>query len=473
MNDRVILCERGWRARLTLRLKSNFEGHNHADYMARVDTARWLSVAAMVCTLGHVAACSSKSANDGGPANQAGTAAQSTSGATTGASATSGPAGGSTATNGASGGSAKGGSSEATGGKSGAMMAAANGGSGPSKQGGGGAGSGTPANTNAGAGAGGGTSPSGAGGMGSPSFCSGCSQENPNKMDMTVHLHHVHLNVTSRETTEQFYEKHLGAKRIKLNDTSEALHTEPVMLLMDETATPPDSNLPTALQHVGWGSSDVGAWYDKAHQDGVEPDTRAGFTLFNTNDTPTIGEKMTGGNPLTLFGMAPPPCVPESDNFSYMYVLGPDKERIEVWSGADLRVNHVHFTTPDVTMTSSWYTKFLGMPANSNINIYLVYVDDILFFFEPIGVASDYKPTDDHSIGHIAFSVTDLGAWMQRAQDQKVEVVAPPAPSNGFMSFFVRGPDGLLVELVQAEPLKELCPPSAAMGGSAGTGGMP
>lgn len=413
--------------------------------------ARCWSVVLAILLFGAAAACSSKS--DDGRVAQAGSAAHST---TSSGSSTTGPTGGS-ATSGVSGASATGRSTQVTGGQGSPAQLAGKGGTSPATSAGGGAGS--IAATGAGAGAGGTLEQAGGGGMSSPGFCSGCSTEQPNKMDMTVHLHHVHLNVTSRETTEQFYEQHLNAKRIKLNDTTEALHTTPVMLLMDETATAPDGNLPTALQHVGWGSLDVGAWYDTAHRAGVQPDTRAGFTLFNTNDTPTIGEKMAGGNPLTIFGMAPPACVPKADDFSYMYVLGPSMERIEVWSGADLRVNHVHFTTPDITATSTWYTNFLGLPQNSNLNIYLVYVDDILFFFEPIGVASDYKPTDNHAIGHIAFSVTDLSAWLERARDQKVEVVAQPAASNGFMSFFVRGPDGMLIELVQAEPLKELCPP--------------
>jgi hypothetical protein len=55
--------------------------------------------------------------------------------------------------------------------------------------------------------------------------------------------------------------------------------------------------------------------------------------------------------------------------------------------------------------------------------------------------------------------VTDLGAWRKRATDHKVEIVAEPAAADGFKSFFVRGPDGLLIKLVQATKLAELCPP--------------
>jgi catechol 2,3-dioxygenase-like lactoylglutathione lyase family enzyme len=145
-----------------------------------------------------------------------------------------------------------------------------------------------------------------------------------------------------------------------------------------------------------------------------------------------------------------------------MYVLGPDDERIEVWSGVDTRVNHVHFTTPDLAATAAWYKEFLGLAANPERTFYLFFIDDTNFYFEPIGRRADYQPTDDHVLNHIAFSVTDLEAWLTRAVDQQIEVVAQPAEVNGFKSFFVRGPDGLLMELVQAAPNEELCPPSTS-----------
>lgn len=286
---------------------------------------------------------------------------------------------------------------------------------------------------------------------------------------MSIHLHHVHMNVANRERSESFYEKFLAAKRVTLNGATEALHTAPVLLLLDEVAQPPKSDLPTALQHVGFGSSDVPAWYASAHQQGVAPDTR-GFTLFNTGETPSTDTSglfglLTGGQPSSM-------CTKPADKFEYMYVLGPDKERIEVWTGADLRVNHVHFTTPDVASTASWYQRFLGITNAPNLTFYLFNVDDIVFFFEAIGERGDYKPTDDYVLGHVAFSVTDLDAWLKRAQDQSIEIVAQPALVNGFKSFFVRGPDGVLIELVQAAPQKELClEPASRQGPSAGAAG--
>lgn len=273
---------------------------------------------------------------------------------------------------------------------------------------------------------------------------------------MTIHLHHVHMNVAERERSYRFYETHLDARRVRLNGASEALQASPVLLLLDQTETAPNAALPTGIQHIGWGSQDPAAWYERAHAAGVEPDTR-GNTLFNTGPSPTVGAPGSGATMFTLLGAQPPACFPIPDAFSYIYVLGPDQERIEIWSGADLRVNHLHFTTADLATTVGWYERFLGIQVSNSGLFAAWFLDDILFFFEPIGNASDYRPTDDHVLAHVGLAVSNLDTWRMRAQEQQLEVVAEPAQAHGFQSFFVRAPDGVLLELVEATTSNELC----------------
>jgi catechol 2,3-dioxygenase-like lactoylglutathione lyase family enzyme len=298
-----------------------------------------------------------------------------------------------------------------------------------------------------------------------PALCSGCSQESFDLMDMSIHLHHVHLKVHDREQTLAFYEQHLKLQRVWLNDTTLALHAPPTLLLLQVSPEAPSSKLPSALQHVGFGSTDTAAWYDEAHAHDVAPDTR-GNTMFNTNDTPTVQGPGSGSSTsalLSLFGVAPPTCLPVVDPFAYMYVLGPDEERIEVCSGVDGRINHVHITTADLVETSRWYQRFVGKPDDiSPTSMWALYLDDVMLYIEPIGAAGDYAPTDDHVLNHIAFSVANLDAWRQRMQELNVEIVAEPAMTEGFQSFFVRGPDGMLLELVQAHRNAELCTDGSA-----------
>jgi catechol 2,3-dioxygenase-like lactoylglutathione lyase family enzyme len=279
---------------------------------------------------------------------------------------------------------------------------------------------------------------------------------------MSVHLHHIHMNVAGRDATAEFYETFFSAKRVRLNNAIEALYAAPALLLLEERAQAPVSTLPTALQHVGWGSADVSAWYEMARAGGVLPDTR-GLTLFGTPEAPMPGEPGQGPQWLA----AAPACFPKPDAISYIYMRGPDDERIEVWSGADKRLNHVHFTTSNLMKTARWYQTFLGLAAVPDSTLsYHVFIDDISFFFESQGTAEDYAATDDHVLGHIAFSVSDLDVWLERATEQSIEIVSQPAEVAGFKSFFVRGPDGMLIELVAAAPLPDLCSAETSAAGT-------
>ena len=64
------------------------------------------------------------------------------------------------------------------------------------------------------------------------------------------------------------------------------------------------------------------------------------------------------------------------------------------------------------------------------------------------------RNTDDSNLDHIAFSFRDIKAAYRRVRRQGVEIVKPLAvdPEYGFRHFFVRAPNGVLVELVEARP---------------------
>lgn len=273
--------------------------------------------------------------------------------------------------------------------------------------------------------------------------CDGCDD------DMSIHLHHVHLNVSDRARSMAFYKEHFGATEV--SDDADALRAQTVLLRFDEVDPAPKSGLPTTLQHVGFGSSDPVAWFDTAAAAGVEADTR-GHTLFNTDDKPTVAGP--GSLLEASLGIPVPACFPVADELAYIYVLGPDLERIELWSGVDGRINHVHFTTADPAATLAWYGALLDLDADTGS----FFLDDILFFFEADGEAADYGVTDDHVLDHLALSVTDLSAWRARVEALELEVVAGPKETHGFDHFFVRGPDGVLIELLEAAPVPGLCP---------------
>ncbi|MDD9970464.1 MAG: VOC family protein [Myxococcales bacterium] len=265
-----------------------------------------------------------------------------------------------------------------------------------------------------------------------------------------IRLHHVHMNVTNRERSTSFYQEFFEAQPTNLAGST-ALQAGPYLLLFDEVADPPSYSLRSALQHVGFGSSDPIAWFEHASALGIEPDTR-GETLLQTASTPTVT-----GNPggfAAALRISIPACFTLPDLVAYMYLIGPDEERVELWSGADAHINHLHFTTSDLSATMPFYERLLGIKAVPATlpNSSSFFLDDILFFFEQLGDASDHADTESHVLAHLGLAVTDLAAWRTRADEQGLELVQDIEEAHGFRSFFIRGPDGMLLELLEDGP---------------------
>ncbi|MEK7793044.1 MAG: VOC family protein, partial [Candidatus Hydrogenedentota bacterium] len=68
-----------------------------------------------------------------------------------------------------------------------------------------------------------------------------------------------------------------------------------------------------------------------------------------------------------------------------------------------------------------------------------------------------FEPTDDRAIDHIAFSFREIGPVLEQMKAEGGEIVKPIAHRDdvNHKSFFVRGPDKVLIEIVEAKPIPE------------------
>jgi lactoylglutathione lyase len=91
---------------------------------------------------------------------------------------------------------------------------------------------------------------------------------------------------------------------------------------------------------------------------------------------------------------------------------------------------------------------YLAAPANPDVEVELTYnYDD-----EDYGGARNF--------GHLAFAVDDIYAACRRLQDHGVTIARPPR--DGRMAF-VRSPDAISIELLQAGKAKEPAEPWVSM----------
>ena len=259
-----------------------------------------------------------------------------------------------------------------------------------------------------------------------------------------VHFHHVHLNVTDPKATIAFYEKFFGASEVSYRGVSDGLFTEKSFILLSQVATPAPTNLGTSLWHIGWSGVD-------------------GPTEFAWRTKEGIGTQ----TPATPFG----------DNY-YMYFWGPNREVIEVWTAnKNHRFEHVHLLASDLGATLSWFREHLGLsqllPAPESVTgvaTNYIRIDNVSISvmelpksgrprpsWWPAEVGDSMQRTDGTAIDHVAFSYTDIKPVFQQMQHSGVSIVHPILTSAeyGLTSFFIRGPDGLLVEIVEEPSIPE------------------
>lgn len=272
----------------------------------------------------------------------------------------------------------------------------------------------------------------------------------------SAHFHHIHLNVVDPAKTIDFYKKFFGAVPTKFRGVADAVLTDRSFILLNKVGSPPPWEMNNAIYHIGWGGVDGPSDFKWRDEGGIEWET-------------------------TLNSLGPN---------HYMYAYGPDKEVIEVWTGfRHHRFGHVHLFADDVVATAKWYVEHLGLnppggypprppkapedaaSAGANafrymwmsqvstdndvaINVFNKPSKDSIVWWNYEGLG-DLVPTDGRVIDHLAFSYPDIEPVFKRMKEAGVEIVRPieEKPELKLKSFFVRGPDKILLEIVEATPI--------------------
>lgn len=249
-------------------------------------------------------------------------------------------------------------------------------------------------------------------------------------------FHHIHLNVSEIARTSAFYEKTFGVVPALYADKAPALMAERAFIFLNQVTAPIPSQLQTGVIHIGWAGVDGPSEFAGLQAQGVE---------FYT--------------PLTRFLTG-----------HFMYLYGPDREVIEIWSvEKHHRFNHIHLLSPDAKATAEWFAKVTnsaspaeagaGLPGYWKVDFGDVSLDILpdTPIFRPKERTGAIQPTDGAGIDHLAFSFRDLDAAFARVTEAGIPVVKPIGvePAYGVRSFFMRSPEGVLVELVEAKPLPE------------------
>jgi len=278
-------------------------------------------------------------------------------------------------------------------------------------------------------------------------LCIAAAQDKP-----IAHFHHVHLNSTNPEAAIDFYTSHFDCKKASYHG-EEAISTPNAWLLFNKVSTPAPFEVISAIWHIGWGAEDMPATY--RHQLDIG-------TVFQTPITDISG-------------------LTNSPNFFYAYVDGPGHELIELNTSNNHRFGHIHLFSKDPIAAADWYARnfgvfrtggrspsheprfYKGYQVGPSATVVMDHINIIIFpieharqtFPELWKNRTDFATTKGRAIDHIAFSVDDPLATRERLRQAGVEV-----DSDGFLE----GPDGVRIELVQAEAHNAATSPAQTSG---------
>ena len=160
-----------------------------------------------------------------------------------------------------------------------------------------------------------------------------------------------------------------------------------------------------------------------------------------------------------------------------MYFWGPSREIIEIYTGnKNHRFEHVHLLASDLEASIEWFKKNLGLTPiyQEPILFYgtlmtIFHVDNVnlilsakpfpdsknSLFTDEVWPKEGFKATEGTAVDHIAFSYEEIDQIFNQFKSSGLEIVKGISKdkTHGLNSFFVLGPDSLLVEIVKEKSI--------------------
>lgn len=250
-------------------------------------------------------------------------------------------------------------------------------------------------------------------------------------------LHHVHLNVTDRKEAIAFYLKHVDVTPARFAGTEDAVWAQRSWILFNEVKDRPPPSAGTGINHMGWGAPDPYAEFARQKALGAtfDPEIR------------DIGVGLGG---------------PSAKDFSFMYIIGPNGEIIELNTDEDDNFGHIHFYSHKPFTTSDWYGNMFGLTDSNPVfpgyaahygmgdRMSRRHFGNINTIFSLQRGEAEIKPTSGTVIDHIGISVPDLDAAMAAMKPYNITVLAQPAAGGpGWRNAFIEGPERVAIELIE------------------------
>ncbi len=227
-------------------------------------------------------------------------------------------------------------------------------------------------------------------------------------------FHHVHLTASDPKEAINWYLDNFGGKVTKIGPFDAVLSNGVLFVFFKGTREGFPGSVGSSVDHVGFSYADIDAKLKDLEKAGVE---------------------IVSG-------------VEEEGPIRYAFVKDPWGTLIELVEDPTITgFHHIHLATPTPKETLQWYadafggevTRFQGLiPAIRYGNVWVLAKK----------VAEVRAPTKGRSIDHVSWGFADLDGAAKELKAKGVEFVSGPLSFGGGKIAFVKGPDGVRIELV-------------------------
>lgn len=273
-----------------------------------------------------------------------------------------------------------------------------------------------------------------------------------------AHFHHLHLNTLDPAGAINFYTSRFDCEKARFLG-KDAVWAQRSWLLFNKVKTAPPAGLTSAIWHFGWGAEDMKAAYQKQLEMGTK------FFTPLTDISAMLGGTGAG-------------------RFFYAYVEAPDRALVELNTSSNHQFGHLHLFSQDPIAAGDWYREHFGIqrrgPATpsreprffrdhqigpsstlimDNVNIIIYPVE-----YSRKAYAADWQPGQDkisptkgRVVDHIAFSVDNLAATIDRLNKEGVKLIERISADEGgkLKHAFIEGPDYIRIELIEGTARKD------------------
>ncbi len=300
-------------------------------------------------------------------------------------------------------------------------------------------------------------------------------------------FHHLHLRSTDPDAAIGFYTRQFPTtSKGSWGEFPALMSPNDVMILFDKVDEPPTSQPQSAIWHFGWHVTDCRksvATFDARPEVGMLPlytGVEDGHVLLSSDtwfrDGPLLGVTRRQIDGFLAAGTP----VPGGPGFAYFQ--GPDDALVEIAGdyGAE-RFNHVHMWQEEPLKAQLWYQEHFNVaprasfgpvsaadanrpvprgpdrtfPALKPEGMYrfprggVTFGDIDLIWYANQG-ESPLEPSLGQLQDHIALSVANLDAWIEKLRGEGVRFLSEPYNLADTRAVMIEGPSREALELVEA-----------------------